>query len=78
MRLIFEPSSVRLYMRPAGSRMKPSTGSSGSRVDGAAGAERHDGHRSVDADLPAIGAFEACERRSVMNMMMTVRACTPS
>ena len=31
-------------------------------VDGAAGAERHDGHRSVDADLPAIGAFEACER----------------
>ena len=26
MRLIFEPSSVRLYMRPAGSRMKPRTG----------------------------------------------------
>ena len=26
MRLIFEPSSVRLYMSPAGSRMKPSTG----------------------------------------------------
>ena len=77
--VIFEPSRVRLLHQPflveheADDRAREVV-----RVDRAVGAERDQHHRSVNAHLPAGGAIELIERVTFMNMMMMVRACTPS
>jgi hypothetical protein len=52
MRLIFEPSSVRLYMRPA-DRDEAEHRLVSSGVNRAAGADVTMANRSVDAHLPA-------------------------
>ena len=79
MRLIFEPSSVRLYIRPFWSRMKPITGLTTLSV-------------SIEPPTPTVmiatepstpifhPALSSNPRKAswVMNMMMTERSCTPS
>ena len=62
MRLIFEPSSVRLYMRPAGSRMKPRTGLVRFSVSMAPPAPSVTTATDPLRRPSAIGAFEARER----------------
>jgi hypothetical protein len=63
MRLIFEPSRLKLYISPCGSITKAMMGAAeGVGIDGPARADRDDYDRSIDADFPAVGFLESGER----------------
>ena len=62
MRLIFEPSRLKLYISPCASKMKAMTGLVRRvGIDGTSGTDRDDHDRSIDADLPTIGVLESGE-----------------
>src|SRR6478672_10287319 len=79
MRLIFEPSNVRLYISPVGSSTNPMTGLVIWLVSIEAPAPS-----VIKVTEPSTPTFHPAVRLKpasadgVMNMMMTVRACAPS
>ena len=79
MRLIFEPSSVKLYMRPCGSRIKPTTGLVILSVSiEPPDANCNDRDRAIDPDFPSVYAAEVVQSVRVMKIIITDLACAPS
>jgi len=71
-RVIFEPSRVRLYISPFWSSTKPmDRAREVVGVDRAVGAERDQHHRSVDAHLPPGRAIELIESVAGHDMMIS-------
>ena len=62
MRLIFEPSMLKLYISPCGSITKAMMGLVRVVSNGFAGADSDDYDRSIDADFPAGGFLKSGER----------------
>jgi hypothetical protein len=79
MRLIFDPSRVRLYMSPVGSSTKPMTGPVIWLLSIEAPAPN-----VIKVTEPSTPTFQPAVRlnpasaEGVMNMMMMVRACAPN
>ena len=66
MRLILEPSKLKLYISPVGSRNEPDYRACEALcVDGTGSSDRNNCDRSIDANLPAVSAFEASKRGRV-------------